>query len=350
MITRWLSGHVRSVVLAFVLLTLAGIGAAFKLPVSLFPHIDFPRVVVSVDAGDRAADQTEIQVTRPLEEALRGVPGVAHITSTTSRGDAEIDLTFDWNHDMVAATLQSEAAINAALPDLPAGVRFTVRRMDPTVFPVLGLAISSATRDPVRLRQFADLQLRPLIASVPGVAGVEMQGGGQGEYQVMIDAARLQALGLSADDVVRAVGANNTVNAVGRLEDRHRLYLTLVDSRLTNAADIGAIAIKTGAAPGAGVVPLRAVADIQLASAPQWTRITAQGRDAVLVNIRQTPDADSVALVKAVRARLAELAKQTPPDIKIATFYDQSELVTGAAGSVRCWRGRCCFCSCGRRG
>ena len=333
--TGQLSGHVRSVVLAFILLTLAGLGAAFKLPVSLFPRIDFPRVVVSVDAGDRAADQTQIQVTRPLEEALRGVPGVAHIRSTTSRGSADISLSFDWGHDMVAATLQTEAAINSALPDLPAGVRSTVRRMDPTVFPVLGLAISSPSRDPIRLRQFTDLQLRPLIAAVPGVAAVEVMGGGQAEYQVVIDPARLQALGLSADDVVRALAANNVVNAVGKLEDRHRLYLTLVDTRLASAADLGQIAIKAGAAPGAGVVPLSAVAQIQLASAPMWTRITAQGRNAVLINIRQTPDADSVALVKAVRQRLAAAAKQIPPDVNISTFYDQSELITGAAGSVR---------------
>ncbi len=333
--TRWLSGHVRSVVLAFVLLTLAGLGAALKLPVSLFPRIDFPRVVVSVDAGDRAADQTEIQVTRPLEEALRGVPGVAHIRSTTSRGAADIALTFDWGHDMVAAALQAEAAINAAVPDLPPGVRFTVKRMDPTVFPVLGLAVSSATRDPIRLRNFVDLQLRPLLASVPGVAAVDIQGGGQAEYQVLVDPARLQALSLSADDVVKALAANNTVTAVGKLEDRRRLYLTLVDTRLTSAADLGSIAIKTGGAAGAGVVPLSAVADIRLVPAPAWTRITAQGRDAVLINIRQSPDADSVALVKAVRARLGEVAEQTPPDVKIATFYDQSELVTGAAGSVR---------------
>jgi CzcA family heavy metal efflux pump len=333
--TRWLSKHVRTLTFAFVLLAMAGLGAALKMPVSLFPHIDFPRVVVSVDAGDRAADQTALQVTRPLEEALRGVPGVAHIRSTTSRGSAEISLTFDWGHDMVAATLQAQAAITAVLPDLPAGVRFSARRMDPTVFPVLGLALSSAGRDPVSLRSFAQLQLRPLIAAVPGVADVGVLGGGEAEYQVTLDPARLQALGLSLDDVSKAIAANNTVTAVGRLEDRHRLYLTLVDSRLGNAADIGAIVIKTGATPAAGVVPLSAVADIALSPTPAWTRVTAQGRDAVLLNIRQSPDADSVTLVKTIRERLKAYAPQTPADIKIATFYDQSELVTAAAGSVR---------------
>ena len=331
--TGWLSGHVRSVLLAFVLLSLGGLMAALRLPVSLFPHIDFPRVVVSVDAGDRAADQTAVQVTRPLEAALRGVPGVAHIRSTTSRGGADIALSFDWGHDMTAATLQTEAALNAAQPDLPAGVRFQVRRMDPTVFPVLGLAISSAHRDPAALRALADLQLRPLIAATPGIAGVEVLGGGQAEYQVTVDPARLQALGLSMDDVTRAIAAGNGVDAVGKLEDRHRLYLVLADSRLGDARDIGSIVVKTGATPAAGVVPLSAVADIRLAKAPNWTRVTAQGRDAVLINIRQSPDADSVALVKAVRARLKAFA--APADVKIAVFYDQSELVTGAAASVR---------------
>lgn len=331
----WLAGHVRSVILAFVVLTLAGLAAAVKLPVSLFPHIDFPRVVVSIDAGDRDADQMAVEVTRPLEEALRGVPGVAHIRSTTSRGSAEIALTFDWGHDMVAAALQTEAAVGAALPDLPQGVRFEVRRMDPTVFPVLGLALSSPHRDPVSLRLFADQQLRPLLASIPGVAGVDVLGGQQGEVLVTLDPARAQALGLSLDDVAKAIGASNEVAAVGRLEDRHRLYLTLVDSRLAGPDAIGSIVVKTGSAADAGVVPLSAIADVLLAPAPNWTRVTAQGRDAVLVNIRQSPDADTLALVRQVRARLAAAKATTPADINIATFYDQSELIAGAAGSVR---------------
>lgn len=331
----WLAGHVRSVILAFVVLTLAGLAAAVKLPVSLFPHIDFPRVVVSIDAGDRDADQMAVEVTRPLEEALRGVPGVAHIRSTTSRGSAEIALTFDWGHDMVAAALQTEAAVAAALPDLPQGVRFEVRRMDPTVFPVLGLALSSPHRDPVSLRLFADQQLRPLLASIPGVAGVDVLGGQQGEVLVTLDPARAQALGLSLDDVAKAIGASNEVAAVGRLEDRHRLYLTLVDSRLAGPDAIGSIVVKTGSAADAGVVPLSAIADVRLAPAPNWTRVTAQGRDAVLVNIRQSPDADTLALVRQVRARLAAAKATTPADINIATFYDQSELIAGAAGSVR---------------
>lgn len=331
--TRFLAGRIRSVLFAFVILTLAGIGSAMKLPVSLFPHIDFPRVVVSVDAGDRAADQMAVEVTRPLEEALRGVPGVSGIRSTTSRGSADISLSFAWGQDMVAALLQSQAAVSSALPALPAGVTFRAKRMDPTVFPTLGLAVNSVRRDPIALRTYVDQQLRPLIAATPGVAGVEVLGGGIAEYQVILDPARTRALGLTIEDVGKALAANNTLVAAGRLEDRHRLYLTLIDDRLKSADEIGQVVVKSGATAGAGVVPLSSIAEIRLAPVQSWARVTAQGRDSVLINVRQSPDADSVALVKNVRARLAQT--RIPGDITLSTFYDQSELVTAAAGSVR---------------
>ena len=189
--SRWLSAQARFVTIAFVLLALTGAAAAFRLPVSLFPHIDFPRVVVSLDAGDR-----------PVEQALRAAPGVVNVRSTSSRGTAEVSITFAWGADMVAATLQTESAVNAALPDLPPGTRFGVRRMDPTVFPVLGFALVSPTRDLVSLKDIARFQFAPLLSSVQGVASVSVLGGQEREYQVLADPARLQALGLSIEEPV----------------------------------------------------------------------------------------------------------------------------------------------------
>lgn len=336
MMIAWINRHGRTLLFAFALLTLTGLGAALKLPVSLFPRIDFPRVVVSVDAGERAPDQMVYQVTKPLERALRGVPGVESIRSTTSRGSADISLNFGWGRDMVSSLLQTEAAVNAAAPDLPAGVRFTVRRMDPTIFPVLGFALSSPTRDPVSLRKIAELQLQPVVAATRGVAAVEVLGGRQPEIQVVLDPMRLQALGLGPDDVAKALSAGNSISAVGRLEDRHRLFLTLVDNRVTDVDGVRAIPLRTGGANGAaGVVTIGQIAEVRAAPAPAWTRVTAQGRDAVLINVRQSPEADSVALAKAIKARVSQAREALPKDIEISTFYDQSELVTAAAGSVR---------------
>ena len=323
--------HARSIWLVVFLVTLAGLVAATRLPVTLFPHIDYPRVVVSIDAGERDADQMAADITRPAEIALREIPGVTQVRSTTSRGSAEIALGFDWGDDMVAATNATQGALATILPDLPAGTRFTVRRSDPTIFPVLGLSLTSNKRDGVALAKLAELQLRPLLSTVPGVAGVDVLGGANPEVEVEVDPARLQALGLSMTDVTAALGSANSVAAVGKIEDRHRLYLALVEDKLPSEADIASIPVKAGTA--AGVATLGQIATVRRASAPVWTKVTSNGANAVLVNIRQTPTADAVALVAQVNARLKDVA--LPADVKVSPFYDQSELVTGAATAVR---------------
>ncbi|MDE2411939.1 MAG: efflux RND transporter permease subunit, partial [Sphingomonadales bacterium] len=322
--------HSRSIWLSVFLLTLAGLVAALRLPVTLFPHIDYPRVVVSIDAGDRDATQMATDITRPAEIEMRAIPGVTRIRSTTSRGSAEISLTFDWGDDMVAATMATQGAMASILPDLPPGTRFTVRRSDPTIFPVLGLSLTSDKRNGTELAQIANLRLRPLLSTVSGVAGVDVLGGSAPEIEVEVDPARLQALGITAADVATALGAANNVGAVGKIEDRHRLYLALVEDRVTTEADIAQVPVKAGTG---GVVTVGQVANVRRAPAPAWTKVTSNGTNAVLVNVRQTPSADAVALVKLVDARMK--AANLPDDVKVSFFYDQSELVTGAANSVR---------------
>jgi len=328
-----LQRHSRSIWLCVFLVTLAGLVGALRLPVSLFPHIDYPRVVVSIDAGDRDATQMAADITRPAEIALREIPGVTQVRSTTSRGSAEIALGFNWGDDMVAATLATQGALATILPDLPQGTRFSVRRSDPTIFPVLGISLTSRTKDGVTLQQLAQLKLRPLLSTVPGVAGVDVLGGSAPEIEVDVDPARLQSLGLTVNDVTSALGAANSVAAVGKIEDRHRLYLALVEDKITSEKDIASIPVKAGSSAGAGVATLGQIATIRRAPAPAWTKVTSNGSNAVLVNIRQTPTADAVKLVKEVDDRLA--GANLPADVKVSFFYDQSELVTGAAHSVR---------------
>nr|WP_295661957.1 efflux RND transporter permease subunit [Polymorphobacter sp.] len=325
--------HARSIWLLVALVTLAGLLAASKLPVSLFPRIDYPRVVVAIDAGDRDIAQMAASVTRPAEIALRQIPGVTQLRSTTSRGTAEVSLTFAWGDDMVAATLATQGALATILPDLPPGTRFSVRRSDPTIFPVYGLSLTSDQRNGVELQQMARLRLRPLLSTVPGVAGVDVLGGGTPEIEVEADPARLSAIGLTSADLAAALGASNSVAAVGRIEDRHRLYLTLVENRVVTEAEIAAVPVKSGTAGGAGVVTLGQVATVRRASAPAFTRVTANGTDAVLINVRQTPTADAIALVAAVQEKLRSAG--LPADVKVSPFYDQSELVRDAATSVR---------------
>ncbi len=330
---RTLAAHARALWLAALLLTLGGVIAASRLPVSLFPHIDYPRVVVAIDAGERDAGQMAAEITRPIEIALRAVPGVSQIRSTTSRGSAEVSLNFPWGQDMVAATLATQGALATVLPDLPLGTRFDVRRSDPTIFPVLGLALTSASLDSHALRNIAELKVRPALSAVAGVAGVDVLGGAPREFAVDVDPARAQGLGLSLADITATIGKSNTVQGVGRLEDRHRLYLVLAQNRIASIADLAALPVKAGQSAGAGLVTLGQIATITTATEPSYTRVASSGRDAVLINIRQTPLGDSVRIVKDVDARLKTLG--LPPSVTVTPFYDQSELVTGAANAVR---------------
>ena len=331
--TGALARHARAIWFGVLLLTCGGLAGALKLPVSLFPQIDYPRVLVAIDAGDRDADQMAAQITRPIEIALRAVPGVTRIRSTTSRGTAEVALNFYWGQDMVAATLATQAALATILPDEPPGTRFDVRRSDPTIFPVLGIALTSNTLDQEALRQIAELKVRPALTAVAGVAGVDLLGGSPREFEVDVDPGRAAALGLSLSDVASALGKSNEVRGLGRFEDRHRLYLVLVENRITSVADVEATPVKAGDKAGGGVVTLGEIATVRPSVKPAFVRVTSNGKDAVLVNIRQALAGDTVKIVKDVDARLKEVG--LPPSVIVTRFYDQSELVTGAAIAVR---------------
>lgn len=330
---RGLDRHARTIWLAVLLLTLGGITAGLRLPVSLFPQIAYPRVVVAIDAGERDAGQMEAEITRPAEIALRAIPGVTRLRSITSRGSAEVALNFGWGHDMVSAEQAVRGALAGIQGQLPAGTQFDVRRSDPTIFPVYGMALSSKTLNQEALRQFAELEVRPALTGITGVAAVDILGGSPREFEVEIDPARLAGLGLSPTAVSDALAKANTVRGAGRVTDRHRLYLVLVENRLAKPADIAAIPVKTGNGTNAGVVSLGSIATIRPAAAPNYTLVNANGQRAVLVNVRQAIDGNTVQVVRDVAARMKTL--QLPPSVTVSPYYDQSELVVGAANAVR---------------
>ncbi len=326
----WLQRHRRSVLFLLALLAVGGVLAAFKLPVGLFPNVSFPRVVVSVDAGVRPTRQMVLQVTRPLEEAIRRVPGVVTVRSKTSRGSADIYVTFHWGRNMSLAAVQVNEAANQVLPSLPPGTTIRSKRMDPTVDPIIAYSLTSTRLGPVQLRDLAELELRPLLSGIDGVGRVQVQGGEQEEYHVIVDPARLLALGLSLGDVERTLAGDNGVQAVGHLQDRYKLLLALADARLRDARQIGDLVVR---ATGTGVVRIRDLARVVRGTKPQWITVTADGRPAVLLNIYQQPGGNSVKIAGEVRSLLA--TTPLPAGVRLANWYDQSRLVVASALSVR---------------
>lgn len=328
----WLAAHRRSLLFIVCVLAIAGAFASFTLPVGLFPQVYFPRVRINIDAGDRPAEQMALLVTRPVEQAVRNIPGVVSLRSISSRGEAEVSVNFDWGLDMIAATLQVDAAIAQALPGLPPGTTYTVRRMDPTVFPIIAYSLTSPGVSLTALRDLALYRIVPLLSSIPGVGQVGVVGGLQQEVQVYVDPKRLQVYGLALADVTSVLAAANVLNAVGRLEDHYHLYLVVSDQTLHTADQIRNVVVASSAN---GVIRVGDVASVVDGTMPQWTRVDADGQDAVIFQIYQQPGGNSVAIAAAVRDKLAAFAPQLPKGVTVRNWYDQSVLVVQSAKSVR---------------
>jgi len=330
--TAWAHSHARSILFFLATLVVAGVVASFSLPVALFPHVSFPRVRITLDAGDRPAERMAIEVTTPVEEAVRAIPGVRSVRSTTSRGTAEISVNFDWGEDMVAAMLQCQSQVNKILPALPAGTSFEVERMDPTVFPVIAYSLTSDSHSLVELRDLALYTLRPALSTVSGVARVTVQGGRVEEYRVNVDPDKLQSFKLTLAEVASALSASNVQVAVGHLEQYNKLYLVVSDTRFQKFEEIEKTVLRS--TPD-GVVLLEDVAQIEHSSEPQWIRVTADGHDAVLFQVYQQPTGNTVEIASGIKAKLREMKKQIPDGVKIADWYDQSDLITASEYSTR---------------
>src|SRR5216117_2755718 len=330
--TAWTHSHARSILLLLGALALGGAVASLSLPVALFPYVDFPRVRITLDAGDRPAEQMTIEVTVPVEEAVRAIPGVRSVRSTTSRGTAEISVNFNWGEDMISGLLQCESQVNKILPSLPSGTSFEVERMDPTVFPTIAYSLTSDSHSLIELRDLALYTLRPALSTVSGVARVAVQGGRVEEYRVTVDPDKLQSFNMTLADVASALSASNVLVAVGRLEQYYKLYLVVSDTCFKKFDEIEHTVLRS--TPD-GVVLLDDVATVEHSAEPQWVRVTADGRDAVLFQVYQQPSGNTVEIARGIKAKLREIRKQIPDGVKIADWYDQSDLILASEHSTR---------------
>ena len=320
--------------LLFAVMVLCVVGAALysAFPVSILPDVTFPRVVIIADAGEQPARTIEINVTRPIEEALSTIPNVKRIRSKTQRGNTEISVDFTDGTDIVVAEQLVNARVNQVRPQLPAETQTEVERMNPTVFPVLGLSLSSQVMTQSELWTLATYRLKPQLARLDGVSRVVIQGGRVPEISVNCRPAALAAAGLTGDDVVRAIGDNNIISSIGQIDRRFQRLQVLVDGEANSAADIARISIPNR---GNQAITVGQVADVRMAVEDPVTVVSANGHESVLLNIVRQPSANSVAMVDAIQRELQTIRQGLPPGAKLEVFYDQSVLIKEAVANVR---------------
>ena len=329
----WLSRWARSIFFFTIVLGAAGIYLAFRIPISVFPQTNFPRVVIGVDNGVMPVEQMEVTITRPIEDAVNSVPGLVTVRSITSRGSAEVSLFFNWNVDMFQTLQLVNAAVARVQQSLPSTAVITANRLTFATFPILGYALTSNTVSQTRLWELATYELKPPLNRLDGVSTVVVQGGQVPEFHVIPNTAKLISASLTITDLVNAIQQTNLVQSPGLYEANHQLILGLVGDQASDLQQLAAISVK--ATPAGVPIHLSDVAQVTAATEPVYTIVTSNGQPAVLINIARQPDSNTVAVADEVATLITQLRKNLPPGVNIAPFYDQSHLVRDSIASVR---------------
>ena len=192
-VSRFVEAHGRALMLIVLSFSLAGALFIFRLPISIFPQTDFPRIVVLVDNGIAPVDVQMLTVTRPIEEAIRIVPGITNLRSVTARGSTEISVFFRWDVDILNALHLVQGRISQITPSLPPGCRFYINRLTFSVFPMVGFSLTSSQRSLSELWELAYYDFAPRLYRLPGVAETRIVGGRPPEYHVVVDPKKLNS-------------------------------------------------------------------------------------------------------------------------------------------------------------
>src|SRR6202051_4549954 len=328
----WFSRHSKSIIFLILTLAVVGVYEALSLPIAVFPATNFPRIIVGVDNGVMPIEQMEVTITRPLENAVNSVPGLEDVRSITSRGSAEIDLSFSWNVDMITTLQLVNSEIARVQSTLPSTAAIETHRLDFASFPIIGYRLTSEKVPQTQLWEIATYDMKPRLNRLNGVATVLVQGGQTPEFQVTPDPSKMLRAHVTVQDILDAANHTNIVDSPGLLSRNHQLFLGLIDSQVHNAEDIGNMVIKNvGDAP----VRVHDVGAVAPSSAPNYTVVTANGKPAVLLSVSRQPESNTVDVANLVHQEIETLRSKLPAGVELNVFYDQSNIVRESIGSVR---------------
>jgi CzcA family heavy metal efflux pump len=330
-LARFVEAHRRALIVVVASVSLAGLAVTFRLPVSLFPQTDFPRIVILVDNGIAPVDVQLLTVTRTIEEAVRLVPGITTVRSVTGRGSTEISVFFRWDVDILNALHLVQGRMAQIMPTLPPAARSYVNRLTFSVFPMIGFSLSSEQRSLAELGDLAYYELAPRLYRIEGVAETRIVGGRAPELHVEVDPERLAAYGLPLTKVVDAIRNANLVAPAGMLQENYHLYLTTVTGLVRDPAQLEGLVVDV--VKGTPVL-VKNLARVVPGERPAYNIVTADGRPAVLINVLQQPDGNALSIADAVNRELAAIRKTLPKDIQLGVFYDQSLLVRDSVDGV----------------
>ncbi len=326
-----------SVLLLAVLVLGAGWATLGRLAETVFPDLSFPKVVVLVSDGQVPVKLMLLAVTRPLELAAQGEPGVRVVRSQTGNGISKLHVYFTSGTDPELAYLLLQARL--AHVKLPPGAAMTVRLQTPEVYPFAEYALVSNTTDSAAMQPVFAFQIRPALIGVPGVYKVSGTGRGWPEVDVRLSQRRLAAHDLTAAQVIAALRGAQGPFFSGVLQAYHQQFVVATDPRPADASALARLMLPLGAPNGAdgarAPLALGDLARISTGPPPLIRQAAVAGwRHALVIDVQAQSGVDQVALGRAVRARIAALRRELPPGLRIVPIYDLSGLIASSLHDV----------------
>jgi multidrug efflux pump len=315
-------------------LLLVGIVAYRFLPVSSMPNVELPTIRVS--ASRPGADPAVIAATvaAPLERSLGTIAGVTEITSVSSLGQTSITVQFDLTRKIDGAARDVQAAINAALVDLPSDLPSlpSFRKFNPAAAPVLILALTSKTVPPSAIYDAADTVVAQRIAQISGVADVTVSGAEQPAVRVRVNPGAIASAGIALEDVRTAIAGANAQSPIGVLDGAGLSTTIGINDQLRQVPDYKTLVVKT---KNGNIVRLSDIATVEQSTRNSRSGAWFNRQPSVLLIITKQGDANVIETVDAIRELIPEIKRWIPSDIDISILTDRTTTIRASVGDMQ---------------
>ncbi len=320
-------------VMAALLLVMGGY-TALKMPVDVFPDLTAPTVTVITEARGMVPSEVESQVTFPIEAAVNGAAGVRRVRSATAVGLSIVWIEFGWGTDIYAARQIVSEKVNVAAGELPPEVnRPVLAPVSSIMGEILFISLTSDKHTPIELRTTADTVIRRRILSVPGVSQVTPIGGGVKQFQVVLSPAKLQAYGVSLNQVTRSLAEGNENVSAGFINERSTEWLITGVGRVSTLADIGETVV---AATNGIPTKVADLGEVKIGEEPKRGEGSTREKPAVILGIQKQPGANTLMLTKALDAVLDDIAAKLPAGMQIdKRIFRQADFIEIAIHNIK---------------
>ena len=312
---------------------LAGLGAwsFLNLPIDAFPDISTTQVKIILKAPGMTPEEVESRVVTPIEMEMLGIPDQTVLRSVAKYAIADITIDFTDSTDIYWARQQVTERLNAVLGDLPPGVEGGLAPISTPLSEMFMFTVEGP-QSLAEKRRVLDWTIRPALRTVPGVADVNSLGGYVETFEVAPNSAALAAAGLSTADLAAAIEASNRNDGAGRLTSGEEALIVRATGAIRSLDDLAAVVVRSA---GGAVVRVGDVAQVRTGSLTRYGAVSQNGQgEAVQGLVIGLRGADASKVVEGVKTRLDEIKPSLPPGMSVNVFYDRSDLITHAVGTV----------------